>query len=99
MKSIKKFSAHKTALTFACVMALSSLLFIIPTSLMFLSTAMVDVNGDPVRAAMPMGMFIAMPFFYLIAGYIMTIIGAWIYNWVSKFTGGIQFELSESDDS
>lgn len=99
MKTIKKFSPHKTALTFACVMAVSSLIFLIPMSLVFLNAPMTDANGNPVSGAMPFGMMIAMPFLYLVMGYIMTIIGAWIYNWVAGFTGGIQFELTESDDS
>ena len=99
MRTIKKFSPHKTALTFACVMALSSLLFIIPMSLVFLNAPMTDSSGNAVNAGMPLGMMIGMPFIYLIMGYIMTIIGAWLYNWVSKYTGGFQFELSENDDS
>lgn len=99
MKSITKFSAHKTALTFSCFMALSSLVFLIPMSLIFLNAPMTDPDGNPVSPAMPVGFMMAMPFFYLILGYIMTAIGAWIYNFVSKFTGGIQLELSDNQDS
>ena len=96
MRSITKLSAHKTALTFACVMALSSLIFIIPMSLVFLNAPMYDGHGNRINGAIPVGFMLAMPFLYLILGYIMTVIGAWIYNFVSKFTGGIRFELSEN---
>lgn len=99
MKSIKKFSIHKTALTFACVMALSSLIFIIPMSLAFLNMPMVDAHGNSVSSVMPVGVMFALPFLYLIMGYVMTAIGAWIYNIVSKYTGGIQFEMSEESHS
>ncbi|MEE4251695.1 MAG: hypothetical protein V2I38_13985 [Alcanivoracaceae bacterium] len=97
-KTIVKFSAHKTALTFACVMALSSIVFLVPMSLVFFNAPMHDANGNPVNPA-PFGiMLVVMPILYLIMGYIMTIIGAWIYNFVSRFTGGIQFELTDSPD-
>ncbi|MBT8114022.1 MAG: DUF3566 domain-containing protein [Arenicella sp.] len=99
MNAITRFSPHKTALTFACVMALSSLILLIPMSLDFLAAPMTDANGNPVDASWPLGLMLAMPFLYLIIGYIMTIIGAWIYNFVARFTGGIQFQLSESDAS
>jgi hypothetical protein len=99
MRSIKRFAPHKTAATFACVMAISSLLFILPMCLVFLSVPMTDTNGNPVSAGLPVGLLIVMPFIYLILGYVMTIIGAWIYNWVSGYTGGIQFELSTDDES
>ena len=96
MKAITKFSAHKTALTFSLVMAVSSLIFLIPMSLVFLNAPMNDQNGNPVDATMPLGFILAMPFLYLVMGYIMTIVGAWIYNLVAKFTVGIQFELSDN---
>jgi len=95
MKTITKFSPHKTALTMACVMALSSLIFLIPMSLALLAAPMTDANGNSVDASLPFGFMVAMPFLYLIIGYIMTIIGAWLYNFVSKYTGGIQFEIEE----
>ena len=98
MKSISKFSIHQTALTFACVMAISSLIFLLPMSLVFLNAPMVDASGNPVSAGMPFGFMLLMPFLYLILGYIMTAIGTGIYNWIAKYTGGIQFELTEKNE-
>lgn len=95
MVAIKKFSPHKTALTLACVMALSSLILIFPMSMMFMALPMMGPNGSTVSPSMPFSMLIIMPVIYLIIGYIMTLIGALIYNVVAKFTGGIQFELVE----
>ncbi len=95
MVAIKRFSPHKTALTLACVMALSSLILIFPMSMVFMAMPMMGPDGNSVSPSMPFGMLLIMPVLYLIMGYIMTLIGALIYNLVAKVTGGIQFELVE----
>ena len=46
-----------------------------------------------------MGMMFAMPFFYLIFGFVFTIICAWVYNLVAKWVGGIEFTTSEIENS
>ena len=98
-KAVLKFSPHKTAITLSLVMALSSLLFIIPMVISFSLMPSIDANGNSMNMAFPIGMIIAMPFFYLIIGYLFTALGAWIYNQVAKFTGGIQFELVDENDT
>ena len=94
-KAITKLSIHRTALTFALVMALTSLLFLIPMSFTFMNMPAVGPDGAPVKMAMPIGFMIAMPFLYFILTYIMTAIGSWVYNQAAKFTGGIQFEMED----
>jgi hypothetical protein len=38
---------------------------------------------------------LAIPIIYLVFGFIFTVIGAWLYNLVAKWTGGIEFESQE----
>lgn len=68
-------------------------------SLAFLNMPMTDSDGNPVDATMPFGFMLAMPFMYLILGYIMMLVGTSAYNLVARFTGGIQFELTEESES
>ena len=94
-KNITYFAPHKTALTAALVLAISSLLFIIPMVLTMSFMPSVDHNGDPIPTFFPTVMIIIMPIAYFIFGYIFTGFSAWVYNKVAKFTGGIKIELSE----
>ena len=72
----------------------ASLVFIIPMMLMMFTIApSTDANGNAVK--LPYAIFIAMPFIYLIFGYVMTIIMCKIYNVVTGFVGGFEFEITE----
>lgn len=42
---------------------------------------------------------LAIPIIFLVAGFIFTAIGAWLYNLVAKWTGGIEFESEECPDA
>lgn len=42
---------------------------------------------------------VAMPFIYLIFGFIFTAIGALIYNVVAKWIGGIEYTTSATDNA
>lgn len=95
MKNLTYVAPHKTALTVSLVLALSSLLFIVPMMVMFSFMPMHDQNGNPVDASFPIGMMVAMPIFYFIFGYLFTGFAAWLYNKVAKFKGGIKYEATE----
>jgi hypothetical protein len=95
IKRITYFGPHKTALSVALVFAISSLLFLFPMMIMFSLMPMTDPQGNPVNASFPANMFIIMPIFYFIFGYIFIALGAWLYNKVSKYTGGIEIETTE----
>ncbi|HEY0562816.1 MAG TPA: hypothetical protein VGD04_05780 [Methylophilus sp.] len=43
----------------------------------------------------PMGLLLALPFIYLIFGFIFTAIGAWVYNLVAGWVGGIEYTSNE----
>lgn len=53
----------------------------------------------PVENAMPLGFVIAMPIGYVVFGFIFTALGAWLYNVIAKWTGGIEFETEEIADA
>jgi hypothetical protein len=36
-----------------------------------------------------------MPIIYAIMGFIMGVIGAWLYNLIAKWVGGVQIELEK----
>ena len=42
---------------------------------------------------------LVIPIIYLVLGFIFTVIGAWIYNLVAKWTGGIEFETQEQPEA
>ncbi|WP_444904943.1 hypothetical protein ACJJIU_09435 [Microbulbifer sp. CnH-101-E] len=96
-KSIRSFSKHKTALTTALLLALFSLIFVIPMSLVFLTAPMIDAEGNPVKFSIPGAMVLGMPFIYLIFGYLSTLLFTALYNVVARFTGGITFTLEDAN--
>ena len=92
---INRLSPHQNAKVFAILMAISSLLFIIPMVLTFsLISPGVDVKGNPIPQP-GLGMFLLFPFIYLVMGYVMVGAGCIIYNFMFKYIGGIEFESSE----
>lgn len=90
-KQITSISPFQTAKVLALLYFALSLPFIVLMGLMFSFT--------PGPKPPMMGMLLAMPFFYLIFGFIFTVIGAWIYNLVAKWVGGIEFTTSEIENS
>jgi len=93
---VKKFSTHQTAKVFAILMTLTSLLFIIPFILMSMLAPMpVDPNGNEVGFGSFRMIFLIMPIFQGLMGYIVLRLGMWIYNKIAPRTGGIEFELEE----
>ena len=89
---IKNFSPHQNAKVFAVLTAISSLIFIVPMVVIVLLMAPpVDQHGNP--TTIPTLMMFLMPIAYLIFGYISVAIGCLIYNFITKFIGGIEFEI------
>jgi len=100
MKRIISFSPHKTALTIAIVFAVISLIFVIPMFIGFsFIPAGVDANGNPMNSGPPLGFMLGMPFMYFIMSYIFTVIGCWFYNRIAKYTGGIEVEFADENNS
>lgn len=89
---IKRLSPHQNAKVSAVMMAVMSLLIVVPFGLIAMAFSPSGANG----LGMGLGMFIALPVIYLVMGYIMTIIGCAIYNFVSRMVGGIEYEAEAS---
>ncbi|MEO6918727.1 MAG: hypothetical protein ABI171_06860 [Collimonas sp.] len=90
-KQISRISPVQTAKVVALLYFVISLPFVILMSLFF-----AVVPG--VKAPMT-GMMFVFPFLYLIFGFIFTVIGAWIYNLVAKWVGGVEFTTTEIENS
>jgi len=89
---IARFSPHQNAKVFAVLMALGSLLFAVPMLVAFQFMPLgVDARGNPVDPP-PIWLFLLFPLIYLVMGYIMVVIACWLYNIMSRYLGGIEFE-------
>ena len=96
-KQIRRLSPHQNAKVFSILMALSSLVFILPMfAIMSLAAPNLDPNGNPVNSP-PTFFFLIMPVIYLVFTYVSVAIGCVIYNFMVKYVGGIEFELEDEN--
>ena len=92
-KQIRRISPHQNGKVFAVLMAISSLIFVIPMFvIMFLTMPGLDQQGSPANF-----MFLLFPLIYLVFGYLGTAIVSLIYNYLFRFIGGFEFEFSDED--
>ena len=91
-KQIKRLSPHQNGKVFGILMALSSLVFVIPFALAFSFMPMAEGQGGP-----GVLFLIGAPIMYLVMGYVMTAVGCLIYNFAYKYIGGIEYETIEGD--
>ena len=84
-QQVARLSPHQNGKVFAVLMALGSLVFLVPFSAIFWF-APADQNAPPAW------LFLLFPIIYLIMGYISVSIGCWLYNTMFKYIGGIEFE-------
>jgi uncharacterized membrane protein (DUF485 family) len=91
---IIRFSPHQNAKTFSVLMAITSLIFVVPFVLIFSLFPPVHVPGTP--SFPPVILFILFPVIYLIFGYISTLIFCALYNLIARLTGGIEFVNAEA---
>jgi hypothetical protein len=90
-------SPHQNGKVFGVLMALSSLVFIIPMALIF-SMAPMPVDRYGHHMGPSLFMLLVMPILYLVFGYVFVAIWCLIYNFVAKHIGGIEFELESADE-
>lgn len=83
---VQRLSIRQNAKLFAIFSALWSLIFMVPMT--YYSSSL--TNEPPRFFAFSL---IFYPVAHLIIGYILTVISFWIYNLLSKYIGGIEFEL------
>jgi len=93
-KQIRRISPHQNAKVFAILMAVSSLVFVIPVfALAFFAAPPVDQHGNSI--VFQKYFFVALPFVYFIIGYLTILIGSIIYNYLFKFIGGFEYEVND----
>lgn len=88
---ITRLSPHQNGKVFAVLMAVSSLVFVIPMAVALWFVPAVDAQGNPV-AQPPVTLFLLFPIMYFVMGYVMVRVGCWLYNFMFKYIGGIEFE-------
>jgi len=88
---ITHLSPHQNAKVFGVLMAVSSLLFVIPMVLVFsFLPKPVDASGN--TAGPPAYIFLLFPIMYLVMGYVMARFGCLICNRAFRYIGGIEFD-------
>jgi Zn-dependent protease with chaperone function len=87
---IKRFTPHQNAKVFAVLMAVGSLIFVVP----FMVIASI---ASPKGSGPPLFMLVIFPIAYLVMGYITVAFSAWLYNFMYQYIGGLEFESGESD--
>jgi len=94
---VSRLSPHQNAKVFGVLMAISTLVFAVPMFFVFLSMpAGLDAHGNPIDV--PSAWFVLLfPLLYLIMSYIMVTIGCWLYNFMFKYIGGIEYEVRSND--
>lgn len=88
-KQIVSISPFQTAKVMAVLYLIMSLPFVL---LMGVTFSFAPGPKPPMA-----GMLIFLPVFYTVFGFIFTLIGAWIYNLVARWVGGIEYTTSESE--
>jgi hypothetical protein len=89
---VARFSPHQNAKVFGVLMAISSLVFVVPFGLFAVATA-------PAGDRAPMVMFLAMPLLYLVFGYLSVAVGCAVYNFMFGYIGGIEYESRTAGDA
>jgi hypothetical protein len=80
---------HVSKLQTAKVMALMYLFISLPFMLFALAPSLY------LHQSIQWSMFWWMPVMYTIFGFVFTFLGAWLYNGVASWVGGIEFTISE----
>ncbi len=95
LQRIGVMSAGKTA---AVIYGIMGLIFGAIFSLVAMAGAAFGGGDEPaiIGALFGVGAIIIMPLFYGVIGAIVWMIGAFIYNFTVRFTGGIELDLSDS---
>ena len=86
-QQVARLSPHQNGKVFAVLMAVTSLIFILPFFVFF---GLIGMGGN----RPPVLTMLIMPVLYLVFGYITVAIGCAIYNFMYRYIGGIEFEAT-----
>ena len=95
MKSLRSIAPLRAGIVLGATYGLLSLM-VVP--LIILMVVAGKMTGSPANGmtALPIAFIVILPFAYAALGFIGGIIGAFVYNLIAKFTGGLQFELADA---
>lgn len=96
MARIRRIGVKQTAKFVALFYFFVSLVFTLPIFLitLFLGTGGGTQGSMPFGGAVFGGIFILLlPLFYAVMGGVMTLVGAFLYNLIAKWVGGIEVEI------
>jgi len=93
--TIKTLSPHQNGKVVAVLSAVITIPFVLLMAVIATRLPPVDQHGNPVN--FPYFMLIIMPLLYLVFGYLFTALWCAVYNWIVKYTGGLEFETSEEN--
>jgi drug/metabolite transporter (DMT)-like permease len=89
-QQVARLSPHQNGKVFGVLMALLSLVFVVPFSLSF-AFAPSDPNAPPAW------LFMLFPLLYLVMGYLTVAVACWLYNVMFKHIGGIEYEATSGE--
>lgn len=84
-QQVARFSPHQNGKVFAVLMAVSSMVFIVPFVL-------IASMAGPKESTPPVLFLALFPIIYLVMGYVMVALGCAVYNFMFRYIGGIEFE-------
>ncbi|MEO5880935.1 MAG: hypothetical protein ABIQ06_00825 [Caldimonas sp.] len=84
-QQISRLSAHQNGKVVAVLSAVGSLIVLVP---LFLIASLAGAG----TGGMPLWVIFILPVFYLIVGYVMTVIGCALYNVIVPMTGGFEYD-------
>ncbi|MEO7152088.1 MAG: hypothetical protein ABIX46_10335 [Burkholderiaceae bacterium] len=87
-QQIARLSPHQNAKVIAVLMAVGSLVLLVPVFLLVSTFA-------PAGQRPPMAMMLVMPLGYLVIMYVTVVIGCAVYNALYGYIGGIEFDTAE----
>ena len=90
-QQIARLSPHQNGKVFGALMGLSTLVFVVPMLVVLAMFApSVDQNGNPIT--FPLAVFALFPVAYFVFGYLGVAWACFVYNFLFKYLGGIEFE-------
>jgi len=88
---IRRFNPHQNAKVLAVLMAVASLVFLVPLMLLASATAPADARPSVLY------MMVGAPIGYLVFGYLSVVVACWLYNWLFRYVGGLEFESGDAE--
>lgn len=95
MKRIKRFGIFQTAKVIAVIYLLLGVVIFVPLGLMISLAGLEEFSPFPFMSGFAL-FFI--PIIYAAIGFVVAVIGCWVYNFTSQWTGGIALEIETEEE-